>query len=195
MKRKNKIVITSLVSLVVGAVALYAYSLHNSFSEFDDAFLFIEGEKNIVLSQSEFEKTSRLLYKWAWGDKHTPEDENFRIISIDGYECVKVWTSQPRALLNSTHPLEEFIGNSNVIDSQNFSTYNCMKNLDLENFDGEFYLYGQPFFYDDKWWLFRPFETDGKLISEYCLEECFTSWQAFAKPEAILKTDPIYLEE
>jgi len=38
MKRKNKIVITSLVSLVVGAVALYAYSLHNSFSEFDDAF-------------------------------------------------------------------------------------------------------------------------------------------------------------
>ena len=194
MKRKNKIVITSLVSLVVGAVALYAYSLHNSFSEFDDAFLFIEGEKNIVLSQSEFEKTSRLLYKWAWGDKHTPEDENFRIISIDGYECVKVWTSQPRALLNSTHPLEQFIDNRFIIDSQNFSTYNCMKNLDLDNFDGEFYLYGQPFFYDDRWWLYKPFEPKRKLIA-FVWKGGGYHWQAFAKPEPILKSDPIYLEK
>ena len=110
MKRKNKIVLTSLVSLVVGAVALYAFSLHESFSEYDDAFLLIEGEEDIVLSQSEFEKTSRVLEKWQWGDKQTPEDENFRIISIDGYECVKVWTSMPTALLNSTHPLEQYVG-------------------------------------------------------------------------------------
>ncbi|MEL1234348.1 MAG: hypothetical protein VW667_10620, partial [Candidatus Neomarinimicrobiota bacterium] len=145
MKRKNKIVLTSLVSLVVGAVALYAFSLHESFSEYDDAFLLIEGEEDIVLSQNEFEKTLRVLEKWQWGDKQTPEDENFRIISIDGYECIKVWTSQPRALLNSTHPLAQYVGSNFILDSQNFSTYNCMKNLDLENFDGEFYLYGQPF--------------------------------------------------
>lgn len=195
MKRKNKIVLTSLASLVVGAVALYAFSLHESFSEYDDAFLYIEGKEDIVLTQNEFEKTSRVLEKWQWGDKYTPEDENFRIISIDGYECVKVWTSMPRALLNSTHPLEQYVGSDFIYDSQNFSTYNCMKNLDLNNFDGEFYLYGQPFFYDDKWWLYKPFEPRRRLIAFVCSDECFTSWQDFAKPEPILKSDPIYLEK
>ena len=61
MKRKDKIVLTSLVSLVVGAVALYAFSLHESFSEYAYAFLLIEGEEDIVLSQNEFEKTLRVL--------------------------------------------------------------------------------------------------------------------------------------
>ncbi len=37
MKRKNKIVLTSLVSLIVGAAALYTFSLHESLSEYDDA--------------------------------------------------------------------------------------------------------------------------------------------------------------
>ena len=194
MKRKNKIVLTSLVSLVVGAVALYAFSLHESFSEYDDAFLLIEGEESIVLSQNEFEKTLRVLEKWQWGDKQIQEDEKFRIISIDGYECVKVWTSMPTALLNSTHPLEQYVDSNLIYDSQNFSTYNCMKNLDLENFDGEFYLYGQPFFYDEKWWLYKPFEPRRKLIAFVC-DECFTSWQAFAKPVPILQSDPIYLEK
>lgn len=194
MNRKNKIVLTSLVSLVVGAVALYASSLYESFSEYEDAFLFIEGEKNIVLSQSEFEKTSRVLEKWQWGDKQNQDDENFRIISIEGYECVKVWTSMPTALLNSTHPLEQYVDSNLIYDSQNFSTYNCMKNLDLENFDGEFYLYGQPFFYDEKWWLYKPFEPRRKLIAFVC-DECFITWQAFAKPVPILKSDPIYLEK
>ena len=192
MTRLIKILLITLVSIGI-VFMFYAYSLHESFSEFDDAFLYIEGEKNIVLSQSEFEKTLRVLEKWQWGDKQTPEDENFRIISIDGYECVKVWTSMPTALLNSTHPLEQYV-DSNLIYEQNFSTYNCMKNLDLENFDGEFYLYGQPFFYDDKWWLYKPFEPRMKLIWFVC-DECFTSWQAFAKPVPILKSDPIYLEK
>ena len=195
MKRKNKIVLTSLASLVVGAVALYAFSLHESFSEYDDAFLYIEGEEDIVLSQNEFEKTSRVLEKWQWGDKYTPEDENFRIISIDGYECVKIWSSQPRALLNSIHPLISFKEERFILDSQNFSTYNCMENLDLDNFDGEFYLYGQPFFYDDKWWLYKPFEPRMKLIWFVCADGCSYHWQAFAKPEPILKSDPIYLEK
>ena len=192
MTRLIKILLITLVSIGIVFI-FYAYSLHESFSEFDDAFLYIEGEKNIVLSQSEFEKTLRVLEKWQWGDKQTPEDENFRIISIDGYECVKVWNSMPTALLNSTHPLEQYV-DSNLIYEQNFSTYNCMKNLDLENFDGEFYLYGQPFFYDDKWWLYKPFEPRMKLIWFVC-DECFTSWQAFAKPVPILKSDPIYLEK
>ena len=195
MKRKNKIVLTSLVSLVVGAAALYAFSLHESFSEYDDAFLLIEGEEDIVLSQNEFEKTLRVLEKWQWGDKQTPEDENFRIISIDGYKCVKVWTSMPTALLNSTHPLEQYVGSEFIYKSQNFSTYSCMKNLDLDDFDGEFYLYGQPFFYDDKWWLYKPFEPRMKLIWFVCADGCSYHWQAFAKPEPILKSDPIYLEK
>ena len=195
MKRKNKIVLTSLASLVVGAVALYAFSLYESFSEYDDAFLLIEGEEDIVLSQNEFEKTLRVLEKWQWGDKQNQEDENFRIISIDGYECVKVWSSQPRALLNSIHPLISFKEERFILDSQNFSTYNCMENLDLDNFDGEFYLYGQPFFYDDKWWLYKSFEPRRRLIAFVCSDECFTSWQDFAKPEPILDSDPIYLEK
>ena len=162
---------------------------------YEDAFFMIYGGDDITLSQKEFEKTLRVLEKWKWGDKQDQENEKFRIISIDGYECVKVWTSQPTALLISTHPLEKYSNNNYIYESQNFSTYNCMENLDLENFDGEFYLYGQPFFYDDKWWLFKPFEPNSELISEYCLVDCFTSWQDFAAPEAILKTDPIYLEK
>ncbi len=195
MKRKIKIVLTSLVLFGFGAFGLYAYSLYESFSEYEDAFLRIEGQEDIVLSEGEFEKTTRVLEKWQWGDKHTPEDENFRIISIDGYECVKVWTSMPTALLNSTHPLEQFISSKFIYDRQNFSTYNCMKNLDLENFDGEFYLYGQPFFYDEKWWLYKPFEPRRKLIAFLCSDDCYITWQDFAKPEPILKSDPIYLEK
>ena len=161
---------------------------------YEDAFFMIYGGDDITLSQKEFEKTLRVLEKWKWGDKQDQENEKFRIISIDGYECVKVWTSQPTALLISTHPLEKYSNNNYIYTSQNFSTYNCMENLDLENFDGEFYLYGQPFFYDDKWWLFKPFEPNSELIYLVC-DECSTSWQNFAKPEAILKTDPIYLEK
>ena len=194
MKRKSIIFLSTLAFIGMGAFVFYASSLYESFSEYEDAFLFIEGEKNIVLSQSEFEKTSRVLEKWQWGDKQNQDDENFRIISIDGYECVKVWTSMPTALLNSTHPLEQYVDSNLIYDSQNFSTYNCMKNLDLENFDGEFYLYGQPFFYDEKWWLYKPFEPRRKLIAFVC-DECFITWQAFAKPEPILESDPIYLEK
>ena len=146
MKKIIKITLVTFLLLGVVGFVFFAYSVSDWLTEFDDAFLFVEGQEGFVLSQSEFEKTSRLLHKWAWGDKHTPEDENFRIISIDGYKCVKIWSSQPEALLNSTHPLEQFIGNNNILNRQNFSTYNCMKNLDLDNFDGEFYLYGQPFF-------------------------------------------------
>lgn len=195
MNRKIKIVITSLVLLIVGAVALNVFSPNESFSNYEDAFLHIEGQENIVLSQSEIEKTLRVLEKWQWGDKQNQEDENFRIISIDGYECVKVWTSQPRALLNSIHPLEQYVGSKFIYDSQNFSTYNCMKNLDLDNFDGEFYLYGQPFFYDNQWWIYKPFEPRRKLIASVCSDNCFITWQAFAKPEPILTSDPIYLED
>ena len=194
MRRKSIIFFSTLTFIGIGIFVFYAYSLYGSFSEYDDAFLYIEGEKNIVLSQSEFEKTSRVLEKWQWGDNQNQEDEKFRIISIDGYECVKVWTSMPTALLNSTHPLEQYVDSNLIYDSQNFSTYNCMKNLDLENFDGEFYLYGQPFFYDEKWWLYKPFEPRRKLIAFVC-DECFTSWQAFAKPVPILKSDPIYFEK
>ena len=194
MTRVNKILLITLVSIGIVFI-FYAYSLYESFSEYDDAFLYIEGVEDIVLTQNEFEKTSRVLEKWQWGDKQTPEDENFRIISIDGYECVKVWTSQPQALLNSTHPLEQFIDNSSIYDSQNFSTYNCMKNLNLDTFDGEFYLYGQPFFYDEQWWLYKSFEPKRNLIAFVCSDSCSTSWQDFAKPEPILKSDPIYLEK
>jgi len=195
MNRNIKIVITSLVLLIVGTVALNVFSPNESFSNYEDAFLHIEGQENIVLSQSEIEKTLRVLEKWQWGDKQNQEDEKFRIISIDGYECVKVWTSQSRALLNSIHPLEKYIGSKFIYDSQNFSTYNCMNNLNLDNFDGEFYLYGQPFFYDNQWWLYKPFEPRSNLIASVCSNDCFITWQAFAKPEPILNSDPIYLED
>ena len=94
---KKIIKITLAIFLLLGIVGFifFVYSVSGWFTEFDDAFLFIEGQEGFVLSQSEFEKTSRLLHKWGWGDKHTPEDENFRIISIDGYKCVKIWSSQP----------------------------------------------------------------------------------------------------
>jgi len=195
MNRKIKMVLTSLVFIIVVTVALYAFSPNESFSNYKDAFLYIEGQEDIVLSQSEIEKTLRVLEKWQWGDKQNQEDEKFRIISIDGYECVKVWTSQSRALLNSIHPLEKYVGSKFIYDSQNFSTYNCMNNLNLDNFDGEFYLYGQPFFYDNQWWLYKPFEPRNNLISSVCSNDCFIIWQAFAKPEPILKSDPIYLED
>ena len=193
--KKIKITLATFLLLGIVGFIFFAYSVTGWLTEFDDAFLFIEGQEGFVLSQSEFEKTSRVLEKWQWGDKQNQEDENFRIISIEGYECVKVWTSMPTALLNSTHPLVQYVDGNLIYDYQNFSTYNCMKNLDLENFDGEFYLYGQPFFYDEQWWLYKPFEPRRKLIAFLCSDPCFTSWQNFAKPEPILKSDPIYLEK
>ena len=63
--------------------------------------------------------------------------------------------------------------------------YTGMKNLNLDNFDGEFYLYGQPFFYDEQWWLYKSFEPKRNLIAFVCSDSCFTSWQDFAKPEPI----------
>ena len=194
MKKIIKITLVTFLLLGVVGFLFFVYSVSDWLTEFDDAFLFIEGQEGFVLSQSEFEKTSRLLHKWAWGDKHTPKDENFSIISIDGYECVRIWSSQPRALLTSTHPLETY-DPSRHQRLTNFSTYNCMKNLDLDNFDGEFYLYGQPFFYDDRWWVYKPFEPRMKLIWFVCADGCSTHWQAFAKPEPVLKSDPIYLEK
>tara|TARA_Y100000992_G_scaffold165473_1_gene111137 strand:+ start:946 stop:1527 length:582 start_codon:yes stop_codon:yes gene_type:complete len=191
-----KKIILILIFSLIGVFILGALSYKGKFSNFDEAFLFIEGNQDIFISVDEYKKTLRLLEKWEWGDKFTPEDEKFRIISIEGYECVKIWSSQPTALLNSTHPLKEFSDeNSLVYSSQNFSTYNCMENLNLYNFDGEFYLYGQPFFYDERWWLYKPFEPSKKLISFVCSSDCGTHWQAFAKPEPILKSDPIYQEK
>ena len=128
------------------------------------------------------------------GDKHTPEDENFRIISIDGYKCVKIWSSQPEALLNSTHPLEQFIGNNNVLNRQNFSTYNCMKNLDLKTLMVNFIYMDNHFFMMTSGGYISLLDRM-KLIWFVCADGCFTHWQAFAKPEPILKSDPIYLEK
>ena len=84
--KKIKTTLATLLLLGIVGFIFFAYSVTGWLTEFDDAFLFIEGQESFVLSQSEFEKTSRLLHKWAWGGKHTPEDENFRIISIDGHE-------------------------------------------------------------------------------------------------------------
>jgi len=191
----KKIILVLIFSLI-GVFTLGALNYKDKFSNFNEAFLFIEGEQSIALSVDDYKKTLRLLEKWEWGDKYTPEDEKFRIISIEGYECVKIWSSQPTALLNSTHPLEKYSDeNSLVFSSQNFSTYNCMKNLDIDNFGGEFYLYGQPFFYSERWWLYKPFEPRKKLIYFFCSNGCGTHWQAFAKLEPILKSDPIYQEK
>ena len=74
-----------------------------------------------------------------------PNLETFRIISIEGY--FKIWSSQPTAFLNSAHPLKEFSDeNSLDIAVKIFSTYNCMENLNLDNFDGEFYCIRTTFF-------------------------------------------------
>ena len=64
---KKIIKITLVTFLILGVVGLlfFAYSVSDWLAEFDDAFLFIEGQEGFVLSQSEFEKTSRLLHKWA----------------------------------------------------------------------------------------------------------------------------------
>ena len=75
--KKIKITLATFLLLGIVGFIFFAYSVTGWLTEFDDAFLFIEGQEGFVLSQSEFEKTSRLLHKWAWGDKLTPEDENF----------------------------------------------------------------------------------------------------------------------
>ena len=80
----------SLIISLIGIFILGALSYKDKFSNFDEAFLFIEGDKSISLSVDEYKKTLRLLEKWEWGDKYTPEDEKFRIISIEGYECIKI---------------------------------------------------------------------------------------------------------
>ena len=77
-----KKIILILIFSLIGVFILGALSYKGKFSNFDEAFLFIEGNQDIFISVDEYKKTLRLLEKWEWGDKFTPEDEKFRINRI-----------------------------------------------------------------------------------------------------------------
>ena len=85
MTRVNKILLITSVSIGIVFI-FYAYSLYESFSEYDDAFLYIEGEEDIVLTQNEFEKTSRVLKKWQGPHKfdHSKVLENKKHTKLIG---------------------------------------------------------------------------------------------------------------
>ena len=66
---KRIIKITLAIFLLLGLVGFIfaAYSISGWLTEFDDAFLFIEGQEGFVLSQSEFEKNLKASTQMGLG--------------------------------------------------------------------------------------------------------------------------------
>ena len=119
---------------------------------------------NIELYDAEVVLTDDLFNKWQWvGDKYNYENQYLYEIQVNGYTCTRIWDSMGYAWIDEIHPLEGDYTISN--------TYKC----DDEN---EIYLYGQPFYYLDKWWIYQNMEFSWDQIE--CKNPCGTSVQNFA---------------
>ena len=137
-------------------------------------------EKNlkepIALSDFEKELTAYLHELWRWkGDKWTPENENFYEIQVNGYTCTRIWDGMGYAWLDQVHPVEEDYSISN--------TYKC-------DDEGKIFLYGRPFYYLDKWWIYQN-ELDWSFPKN-CKNPCVTFVQNYATRVQIDLDDEIY---
>jgi len=119
---------------------------------------------NIELNDAEVALTDELFNKSQWvGDKNNYENQYLYEIQVNGYTCTRIWDSMGYAWIDEIHPIEADYTISN--------TYKC----DDEN---EIYLYGQPFYYLDIWWIYQNVEFSWDQIE--CKNPCGTYVQNFA---------------
>ena len=137
----------------------------------------------ITLSEEENELTQYLYSLWTWkGDKLTPENENFYKLKVNGQICRRIWNSMGYAWVDEIHPIENMFTDGYVVTQR----YICITNSD----NGRESLFGAPFYYQDKWWIYQDYKFSWDQID--CKKPCGTSVQNFATRVLIDLDDEIY---
>jgi hypothetical protein len=137
----------------------------------------------IQLSDEETERTEYLYSLWTWkGDKWTPENENFYELKVNGQICRRIWSSMGYAWLDELHPVQNIFTDGYVVTER----YVCDENSDY----GIKSLFGAPFYYQDKWWVYQDYQFSWDQID--CKLPCGTSVQYFATRVLIDLDDEIY---
>lgn len=136
------------------------------------------------LSEEERELTEYLFSLWTWkGDKLRPENENFYELKVNGQICRRIWSSMGYAWLDELHPVQNMFTEGYVVTER----YVCDANSDY----GRKSLFGAPFYYQDKWWIYQDYQFSWDQID--CNLPCGTSVQYFATRVLIDLDDDIYL--
>ena len=136
--------------------------IDNSWGNFLDAW---EKSLNIPIELTYQENiiNSSFLNKWEWkGDKYTAQDEFLYQIEVNGYTCTRIWNSMGWALLDMVHPIGK--------DFRASHTYKC-------DDKGEVFIFGEPFYYNNDWWVFQNYEWSWDDIS--CIDPCASSAQYY----------------
>ena len=118
----------------------------------------------ITLSEKEVEATEYISETWSWkGTKADYEKQYMYRIKVKDLECTRIWDRMGIAWSSDIHPVEK--------DYILQNTYKC-------DDDGEIFLYGEPFYFKDKWWIYSNIELDLEKLN--CEKPCATSAQNFA---------------
>ena len=137
----------------------------------------------ITLSEEEKELTEYLYSIWTWkGDKWTPENENFYELKVNGQICRRIWNSMGYAWLDEIHPVENMFTDGYVVNER----YMCDSNLDFEKNS----LFGAPFYYQNKWWIYQTYEFTWDQVD--CKNPCAKSVQYHGTRVSIDLDDEIY---
>ena len=117
----------------------------------------------LILSSTEMAMTEELNKLWTWqGDKYNLNQYLFEI-EVNGFICTRIYNSMGWALLDEIHPVEK--------DYRSHHTYKCDES-------GKLYLFGDPFYYQDNWWIFHNIELDWDILD--CDDPCGTRAQNYA---------------
>ena len=144
----------------------------------------------IKLSRYENQMTRYLHLLWWWeGSKWEPEKENFYELKVNGTSCYRIWNAMGSAILDEIHPVQDMWSN------EYWSTERliCEKESTFAHANS---LYGIPFYYQDKWWIYEKRRGDNLDLSEMwdnCKYPCgLTTTAAFGTRVQIDLDDEIY---
>ena len=117
----------------------------------------------LVLNSNEMAITEELNKLWTWqGDKNNLNQYLFEI-EVNGLICSRIYNSMGWALLDEIHPIEK--------DYRSSHTYKCDES-------GSLYLFGEPFYYQNNWWIFHNIDLDLDILD--CDDPCGTRAQHYA---------------
>jgi len=140
-------------------------------------------KESIILSQEEIELTDYLYSLWIWkGDKWTPENQNFYELKVNNKICRRIWSSMGYAWLDQIHPVQNIFTNGYVATER----YICDPDGDFT----ENSLFGAPFYYKEKWWIYQGYDFSWDQID--CKSPCGTSVGYFGTLVPIDSDDEIY---
>ena len=103
------------------------------------------------------------------------EMEALSALSIDGFICEKTFTKDVEGYLDRVHPFKKNITAT--------LTYKC-------NSSDNKFLFGNPFYLNEKWWIFKSFNFDYENVE--CETACKPKTDYFATMVKIDESSPIY---